>query len=52
MEIHDAMVSLGADKVPGPDGFNMRFYQYFWQLLRQDFIDIFHAFYYGHIDLS
>ena len=25
--------SLGVDKTPGPDGFNLRFYQHFWSIL-------------------
>ena len=44
--------SLGADKAPGPDDFNMRFYQQFWLILRQDFTNIFQAFYDGNLDLS
>jgi len=30
----------------------MRFYQHFWQMLHQDFIDIFLAFYEGHLGIS
>ena len=39
-------------KVPSPDGFNIRFYQYIWQILWQDFLDIYQAFYDGNIDLT
>ena len=40
-EIREAVVLLGADKAPDPSDFNMRFYQHFWSMLRQDFLDIF-----------
>jgi len=43
---------LGANKALGLDEFNMRFYQHFWQILRQDFIDIFQAFYNENLDLT
>ena len=51
-EIRRAIFSLGPDKAPGHDGFNMRFYQHFWLMLQQDFIDILHAFFGGNLDLS
>ena len=44
--------SLGADKASGLDGFNMQFYQHFWPMLHQDFIDTLQAFFDGHLELS
>ena len=43
-EIRRAVFSLRADKVLDPDGFKMRFYQHFRQILQQDFLDIFQVF--------
>ena len=51
-EIHRAVLSLGADKAPGTDGFNIKFYQHLWTILCQNFIDIFQAFYDGNLDLT
>ena len=51
-EICTAVYSLRADKARGSGGYNMRFYQHFWQILREYFIDIFQAFYEGHLDIS
>ena len=51
-EIRTAVFSLRVDKARGSGGYNMRFYQHFWQILREYFIDIFQAFYEGHLDIS
>ena len=49
-EIRHAVFSLGANKAPGLDDFNMRFYQHFWHILQRNFLDIFQAFYDCTID--
>jgi len=50
--IWTTVFSLGADKASGLDGFNMQFYQHFWPMLHQDFIDTLQAFFDGHLKLS
>lgn len=35
-ELHDAVFSMEVNKSPGPDGFLVEFYQYFWLLVKDD----------------
>jgi len=45
-EVRNAMNDLGKEKAPGPDGFNIAFFQHFWDAVKGKmmgfFID-FHA---------
>jgi len=34
-EFRDAIFSMHPDKCPGPNGYNPRFYQYFWSICRE-----------------
>ncbi|XP_076936463.1 uncharacterized protein LOC143603585 [Bidens hawaiensis] len=43
-EIKIAVFDCGADKAPGPDGFNFRFLRTFWDLFEKDFVDIMNRF--------
>ncbi|XP_072999435.1 uncharacterized protein [Typha latifolia] len=36
-EIESVVKSFGPDKAPGPDGFNARFFQAFWEVLKPSF---------------
>lgn len=40
-EIKKATFQLGGDKAPGPDGFNLRFFQVFWEMIKTDLFNIF-----------
>jgi hypothetical protein len=42
---------MAADKIAGLDGFSVKFYQYFWPLLKNDLLIIFY-FYHGNLDIS
>ena len=44
-EVRDAVFDCGADKAPGPDGFNFRFVRKFWDVLEDDFFQIMSCFY-------
>lgn len=45
-----AVFDLGSDKAPGPDGFPVFFFQHFWDLIKQDLIDIFNDPHQGDLD--
>ncbi|XP_071695221.1 uncharacterized protein [Rutidosis leptorrhynchoides] len=38
-EIHDAILDCGSTKAPGPDGFNLRFFKKFWNVIKGDLIN-------------
>lgn len=45
VEIKAAVFDCGADKAPGPDGFNFRFIMHFWSYLEDVFLKMFEEFY-------
>ncbi|XP_020098941.1 uncharacterized protein LOC109717514 [Ananas comosus] len=51
-EVELAIFLCAPDKVPGPDGFPMLFYQRFWSILKADVMELFECFYNGTLDLS
>ncbi|KAK1283401.1 hypothetical protein QJS10_CPB21g01193 [Acorus calamus] len=46
-EVQHAVFGIEADKAPGPDGVGARFYQAFWDLVKQDVMEMFHTFFSG-----
>ncbi|XP_071741242.1 uncharacterized protein [Rutidosis leptorrhynchoides] len=38
-EIHEAILECGSSKAPGPDGFNMRFFKKFWDIIKIQLIE-------------
>lgn len=44
-EVEKIVKSMPLDKAPGPDGFTGRFYAACWNIIRQDFMQAFEAFY-------
>ncbi len=51
-EIKAATFQLGSDKAPGPDGFNLRFYQKFWKVVKDDLFNLFQEQYEGSLNLG
>lgn len=43
-EIKSAVSALPIDKAPDPDGFPMRFYQEYWEILKDDLLSFFSEF--------
>ena len=41
-EIRDAIFSMEHNKASGPDGFSAEFYQHFWDVIKGDFLRMFH----------
>jgi mannosylglycoprotein endo-beta-mannosidase len=50
-EVHDAIFQMEKNKAPGPDGFPAEFYQSFWEVLKDDLMDLFKAFQNGSLPL-
>jgi len=50
-EIKDAIFSCYAEGAPGPDGLSFLFYQKFWNLIKNDVVDLFNDFHKGDLDL-
>ncbi|KAK1282851.1 hypothetical protein QJS10_CPB22g00667 [Acorus calamus] len=46
-EIRRAVFSTEGDKAPGPDGFSSRFFQEFWDIVKDDIVSMFSEFYEG-----
>lgn len=44
-EVKIAVMSMGKDKSPGPDGFSMLFYQDCWDIIQADLIGVFAKFF-------
>lgn len=40
-EIKAAAFALAEEKAPDPDGFPMAFFQYFWEVVKQDVLSVF-----------
>ena len=50
-EVKKAVFLMEHNKAPGPDGFPAEFYQHFWELIKTDLLDLFHAMHAGLLDL-
>ncbi|KAK1282163.1 hypothetical protein QJS10_CPB22g00311 [Acorus calamus] len=44
-EIKRACFGVDDDKSPGPDGFGLRFFQHFWDIVKADILDMFEGFF-------
>ena len=52
-EVWKAINDLGKDKAPGPDGFNIDFFQHCWNVVKKDISDLFAEFHkYGSFEKS
>jgi hypothetical protein len=44
-EVKEAIFQMKHNKAPGPDGFLAEFYQFFWETIKVDLMDLFKDFY-------
>jgi len=51
-EIREAIFQMEHNKAPGPDGFPAKFYQVFWDLIKDDLMAMFVDFHNGTLPLS
>ncbi|RVW53252.1 Transposon TX1 uncharacterized 149 kDa protein [Vitis vinifera] len=43
--IHLALMGMNGDKAPGPDGFTVAFWQFCWEFVKEEIVDVFKEFY-------
>ena len=51
-EVKNALFSMKRNSAAGPDGFPAEFFQFFWNLICNDLLRLFHDFYEGKINIS
>jgi hypothetical protein len=51
-EIRNALFQMERNKVTGPDGLPIEFFQKCWELMKGDICDLFHDFYMGVLDIK
>ena len=51
-EIRKTVFSCNPSKAPGPDGLSFLFYQHFWDIIKDDFMQLVQAFYNNTLDLT
>ncbi|KAG7967737.1 hypothetical protein I3843_08G114300 [Carya illinoinensis] len=52
-EVHQVIKKMNKDKAPGPDGFTMAFFQFCWEVVREEVMLVFHEFFmYGKFEKS
>ena len=44
-EIHSALLDMNVDKAPGPDGFTVAFWQFYWDFVKEEIVDLFKEFF-------
>nr|CAN73960.1 hypothetical protein VITISV_023007 [Vitis vinifera] len=44
-EIHSALMGMNGDKAPGPDGFTVAFWQFCWEFVKEEIVDVFKEFF-------
>ena len=44
-EIHSALLDMNGDKAPGPDGFTVVFWQFCWDFVKEEIVDLFKEFF-------
>ena len=50
-EVKMAIFDMEHNKAPGPDGFPAEFYQFFWDVVKQDLMSLFYEFYMGRLHI-
>lgn len=51
-ELKDAVFGMEKNKAAGPDGFNIEFYQHFWDLVKMDLLALLDEFYVNNLDID
>ena len=44
-EIHSALLDMNGGKAPGPDGFTVAFWEFCWDFVKKEIVDLFKEFF-------
>ena len=50
-EVKDALFSMDTNHAPGPDQIPIEFYQHCWDVVKDDIMNLFYAFFPGSLDV-
>ena len=51
-EVHSALMDMNGDKAPGPDGFTGAFWQYCWEFVKDEVLEMFKEFHEQNVFLK
>ncbi|RVW94928.1 hypothetical protein CK203_034502 [Vitis vinifera] len=51
-EVHLALMDMNGDKAPGPDGFTVAFWQYCWEFVKEEVLEMFKEFHEQNVFLK
>ena len=51
-EVHSALMDMNGDKAPGPDGFTMAFWQFCWEFVKEEVLEMFKEFHEQNVFLK
>ena len=51
-EVHLALMDMNGDKAPGPDGFTVSFWQYYWEFVKEEVLEMFKEFHEQNVFLK
>jgi hypothetical protein len=51
-EVKNALFSMRKNKAPGPDNIPIEFYQHYWDVVKNEIMNLFYAFHAGFLDVQ
>ena len=51
-EVHSTLMDMNEDKAPGPDGFTVAFWQFCWEFVKEEVLEMFKEFHEQNVFLK